>query len=117
MATKTTRKTTTKTNEVVEENVTEEKTNVKVVEKRIFDPNEEILCRSVTHGRLYVDGIKTGMKYTFYDYDDDALIGTKEFITTNNISLKLSTLLKDPGKYCSGLIKGDQGTCPHQYFS
>ena len=49
-------------------------------EKRVFDPNEGIPCRSVTHGRLFVDGIKTGMKYSFFDYDDESDIEYRDLV-------------------------------------
>ena len=48
--------------------------------QKTFDPNEGILCRSVTHGKLFVDGIKTGMKYTFLDYDDEADIEYRDLV-------------------------------------
>lgn len=73
MATKPMKKSTTQTDNVATE-ATEE------VTKRVFDPNEGIPCRSVTHGRLFVDGVKTGMKYTFYDYDDISDIEYRDLV-------------------------------------
>ena len=73
--TKAMRKTTTKK---VNEEVTVKETPK--AEKRVFDPNEGILCRSVTHGRLFVDGIKTGMKYSFFDYDDESDIEYRDLV-------------------------------------
>lgn len=71
MATKTMKKT----------NVTEEETKVEVTDtKKVFNPNDGIACRSVTHGKLFVDGVKTGMKYTFFDYDDDADIEYRDLV-------------------------------------
>ena len=67
---------------VKEENPTVNTTEVKEDKpvKKVFDPNEGILCRSVTHGKLFVDGIKTGMKYTFYDYDDESEIEYRDLV-------------------------------------
>lgn len=48
--------------------------------KKVFDPNEGVLCRSVTHGKLFVDGVKTGMKYTFFDYDDESEIEYRDLV-------------------------------------
>ena len=50
---------------------------------------------------LTFDKVDNVEKYIieFYNDADDSLVATKELITTNNVSLKLSTLLKDPGKY------------------
>ena len=67
-------KTTVKTEEVKDEEVKQ------TVSKKVFDPNEGVLCRSVTHGQLFVDGIKTGMKYTFFDYDDEAEIEYRDLV-------------------------------------
>lgn len=49
-------------------------------EKKVFDPNDGILCRSVTHGKLFVDGVKTGMKYMFFDYDDESEIEYRDLV-------------------------------------
>ncbi len=63
---------------------TEENEEVKEVVsepvKREFDPNEGILCRSVTHGKLFVDGVKTGMTYSFSDYDDESDIEYRDLV-------------------------------------
>ena len=69
-------KTAVKTEEVNEE---VKQTTAKSV-KREFNPNDGILCRSVTHGQLYVDGIKTGMKYIFSDYDDESDIEYRDLV-------------------------------------
>lgn len=60
--------------------VVNEDNNVESVEKKTFDANEGVLCRSVTHGRLFVDGVKTGMKYSFYDYDDESEIEYRDLV-------------------------------------
>ena len=69
-------KTAVKTEEINEE---VKQTASKPVKKE-FDPNEGVLCRSVTYGQLYVDGIKTGMKYIFSDYDDETDIEYRDLV-------------------------------------
>jgi len=70
-------KTTTKTEETKVEEVKQTKTKPT---KREFEPSDGIKCRSVTHGILFVDGIKTGMKYTFTDYDDETDIEYRDLV-------------------------------------
>lgn len=48
--------------------------------KREFDPSDGILCRSVTYGKLFVNGTKTGMSYIFSDYDDEAEIEYRDLV-------------------------------------
>ena len=48
--------------------------------KKVFEPNEGVRCRSVTHGKLFVNGVKTGMKYIFFDYDDDVEIEYRDLV-------------------------------------
>lgn len=74
-------KTTTKTEDINEEvtQIEETKTEVKPTKKE-FGSNEGVLCRSVTYGQLYVDGIKTGMKYIFSDYDDESEIEYRDLV-------------------------------------
>lgn len=68
-----------KTKEVVEE--TTGKTPVKAEEtKRVFSPNDAIPCRSITHGKLFVGGTKTGMLYIFADYDDESDIEYRDLV-------------------------------------
>ena len=47
---------------------------------KVFNPNDGIPCRSVTHGKLFVNGAKTGMKYIFIDYDDIADIEYRDLV-------------------------------------
>lgn len=61
------------------DNSTEE-TVKEVKQAKVFNPNDGIPCRSVTHGKLFVDGIKTGMKYMFIDYDDVADIEYRDLV-------------------------------------
>ena len=49
-------------------------------EKKVFEPNEGVICRSVTHGKLFVNGVKTGMKYMFLDYDDEVEIEYRDLV-------------------------------------
>ena len=64
------------TNET-EENIEEVK---QMPEKRQFDANDGIPCRSVTYGKLFVGGTKTGMVYTFSDYDDETDIEYRDLV-------------------------------------
>ena len=56
---------------------------------------------NVTESNLTFDKVDNIEKYTikFYNDADDSLVATKELITTNNVSLKLTNMLKEPGKY------------------
>ncbi len=77
-ARKTMAKTEVKTEEVKQ---TVEKTSVATKPtKKEFDPSDGILCRSVTHGALYVTGTKTGMPYQFSDYDDESEIEYRDLV-------------------------------------
>lgn len=78
MARKAMSKTTVETVATTDEVVVNEE--VKNTTKRTFDPNEGIPCRSVTHGKLFVNGVKTGMKYVFYDYDDVSDIEYRDLV-------------------------------------
>lgn len=49
-------------------------------EKRVFNPGDGIPCRSVTYGKLFVNGTKTGMTYIFSDYDDEVDIEYKDLV-------------------------------------
>lgn len=71
-------KTTVKTEEINEEVIQTE--TKKKAEPKTFEANEGVRCRSVTHGILFVDGIKTGMKYTFTDYDDETDIEYRDLV-------------------------------------
>ena len=71
---------TTAVNSVEATEINEEVRQTIEPEKKVFDPNEGVRCRSVTHGILFVDGLKTGMKYTFTDYDDEADIEYRDLV-------------------------------------
>ena len=62
-----------------EPNISSESTNT-AKPKKVFEPNEGVHCRSVTHGKLFVNGAKTGMKYMFFDYDDDVNIEYRDLV-------------------------------------
>lgn len=75
MPSKTMKKTTTATEAVAETPSTPVENT-----KRVFKADDGILCRSVTQGKLFVNGIKTGMKYMFYDYDGEAEIEYRDLV-------------------------------------
>ena len=60
--------------------VEEIKQEVEKPTKKVFDPSDGILCRSVTQGVLYVDGLRTGMKYYFAEYDGEAEIEYRDLV-------------------------------------
>lgn len=47
---------------------------------KTFDPSEGILCRSLTKGGLYIEGVKTGILYEFDDYGDETEIEYRDLI-------------------------------------
>lgn len=57
---------------------TEKKTET--VKKKTFDPSDGILCRSVTQGKLFYEGTKTGILYTFSDYGDEVEIEYRDLV-------------------------------------
>ena len=73
MANRTMKKTTT----VVESGVVEQ-TNKQT--KREFKADDGILCRAVVHGKTFVNGLKSGMKYIFADYDGEAEIEYRDLV-------------------------------------
>ena len=73
--------TSTKTEDVKTEEV--KQTPTKSAPKK-FQPNDGVLCRSVTHGILFVDGLATNMKYTFIDYDAETEIQYRDLIALVN---------------------------------
>lgn len=62
--------------DVVKNKKTEDKKQI----KKVFKADDGILCRSVTYGKLFVDGLKTGMKYTFADYDEEGEIEYRDLV-------------------------------------
>lgn len=61
----------TKVSKTVDENVSVvEESDVIVNEPRKFEPTDGIKCRSVVNGPLYITGIRSGIPYTWADYND-----------------------------------------------
>jgi hypothetical protein len=54
--------------------VVEEVKPVKKVNKPKHDPNELVMCRSVVFGELILIGPKTGLQYSWEDYNDTAWV-------------------------------------------
>ena len=63
--------------EVIE---SENKETVEKKKKKSFEASDGILCRSVVSGYLYVEGIKTGMMYSFTDYGDETEIEYRDLV-------------------------------------
>lgn len=61
----------------VEDSTTE---NTVVKKKKVFDQSDGVLCASITQGRLYVEGSKTGMLYSFSDYGDETEIEYRDLV-------------------------------------
>lgn len=57
------------------EQITEE-----VIEKKAFSQSDGIMCVSITQGRLYVTGPKTGMLYSFSEYGDETEIEYRDLV-------------------------------------
>lgn len=68
--------------EVVEEVIEEpiEKSEPIVPPKKVFEQSDGVACRSVVSGKLYVEGIKTGMIYPFMDYGDVTEIEYRDLV-------------------------------------
>lgn len=68
--------------EPIEEKIVqeEEKSEPIVPQKRVFEQSDGVACRSVVSGKLYVEGIKTGMIYPFMDYGDITEIEYRDLI-------------------------------------
>lgn len=64
-STETTKQTNTKA--TAKESVKEE---VNEIKERVFQPDDLILCRSMVSGALYLTGIRSGIPYTWADYND-----------------------------------------------
>lgn len=61
----------------VEDSTTE---NTVVKKKKVFDQSDGVLCASITQGKLYVEGSKTGMLYSFSDYGDETEIEYRDLV-------------------------------------
>ena len=51
-----------------------------VKKKKVFDQSDGVLCASITQGKLYVEGSKTGMLYSFSDYGDETEIEYRDLV-------------------------------------
>ena len=47
---------------------------------KVFEQSDGVPCRSVVSGKLYVEGIKTGMIYPFMDYGDVTEIEYRDLV-------------------------------------
>lgn len=63
---------------VVEEVQPEEVVETK--NKKVFAQSDGVLCVSITQGKLYVEGSKTGMLYSFSDYGDETEIEYRDLV-------------------------------------
>lgn len=53
---------------------------VETKKKKSFAQSDGIMCKSVTHGALYISGIKTGMLYPFTDYGDESELEYRDLV-------------------------------------
>lgn len=65
------------TKKTVEDSITEETV---VKKKKVFDQSDGVMCVSITQGKLYVEGSKTGMLYSFSDYGDETEIEYRDLV-------------------------------------
>lgn len=65
------------TKKTVEDSTTEETV---VKKKKVFDQSDGVMCVSITQGKLYVEGSKTGMLYSFSDYGDETEIEYRDLV-------------------------------------
>lgn len=72
-----------KTNNDVSKNEKEKEKVLKTNEsstKKEFGQEDLILCRSMVSGQLFVDGVRSGLLYTFADYNDTCEIEYRDLI-------------------------------------
>ena len=70
-----------KTNNDVSKNEKEEVLNTNESStKKEFGQEDLILCRSMVSGQLFVDGVRSGLLYTFADYNDTCEIEYRDLI-------------------------------------
>ena len=72
-----------KTNNDVSKNEKKEEEVSKTNEpstKKEFGQEDLILCRSMVSGQLFVDGVRSGLLYTFADYNDTCEIEYRDLI-------------------------------------
>lgn len=80
-------KTSTKVDEIKEEIINEKpilaediKGEPIVPEKKVFQQSDGVKCRSVVSGHLYVEGLKTGIIYSFMDYGDESELEYRDLV-------------------------------------
>lgn len=78
---------TTKKNDNMDNETTKEvekevskKPETKKSPKKTFEPSEEISCRSVVPGHLFLDGAKTGRDYRWEEYGDETGIEYRDLV-------------------------------------
>ena len=72
-----------KTNNDVSKNEKKEEEVLKTNDsskKKEFGQEDLILCRSMVSGQLFVDGVRSGLLYTFADYNDTCEIEYRDLI-------------------------------------
>lgn len=72
-----------KTNNDVSKNEKKEEDVLKTNDsstKKEFGQEDLILCRSMVSGQLFVDGVRSGLLYTFADYNDTCEIEYRDLI-------------------------------------
>ena len=72
-----------KTNNDVSKNEKKEEEVLKTNDsskKKEFGQEDLILCRSMVSGQLFVDGVRSGLLYTFADYNDTCEIEYRDMI-------------------------------------
>lgn len=75
----------------VEPEVQKVKTPIKK-QKRTFEPEEAIVCRSVVSGRLFMDGIVSTMPYTWSDFGDEVEVEYRDLVAA--VKKKNSYIMK-----------------------
>lgn len=66
--------------EIVEEKKPEVKEVKAPVQKKSFEPEDTITCRSVVSGRLFMDGIVSAMPYTWLDFGDEVDVEYRDLV-------------------------------------
>lgn len=67
-------------NKVVEVATEKKENKVKVPEKKVFDQNDGIMCKSVVQGGLYMEGLKTKIVYEWGDYGDESEVEYRDLV-------------------------------------
>ena len=69
--------------EMIEKDVStnEQEQPIRVPEKKVFQPTDGILCRSVTVGRLWLKGRRSGELYNWVAYGDTLEVEYRDLVT------------------------------------